>query len=80
MFTPTGAIRAWATVLMLILGFGAALGLTIGYTARSVHRSDQQWCEVLRTIDVPLPSGTPASPRARKFATDVHRLRVSKGC
>jgi hypothetical protein len=78
--TATGAMRAWFTIVVLIAGFGAALGLTIGYTARAVHRSDQQWCELLRGIDQPLPSGTPITKRTRDFAHNVHVLRVRKGC
>jgi len=79
-FTATGAVRAWATVLMVILGFSLALGLTIAYTAQSVRRSDQQWCDLLRGIDQPLPSNSPTTDRQRQFADTVHRLRVDKGC
>ncbi len=57
-FTPTGAIRAWATVLMLVLGFGLALGLTIGYVdkvdraaeRRNVERA-RDFCAVVVLID-----------------------------
>lgn len=78
--TPTGAMRAWWAVMVSILSLGAAVGLSIGYTARAVHKSDQQWCDLLRGIDNPLPSNSPATERARKFAGTVHRLRVGKGC
>lgn len=79
-FTPTGAMRAWVTILIVILGFGLALGLTIAYTARSVRHSDQQWCDLLRGIDQPLPSNSPTTERQRQFVDTVRRLRVNKGC
>jgi hypothetical protein len=57
-FTPTGAIRAWASILMLILGFGLALGLTIGYVNKvdkAADRRSQQrardFCGVIVLID-----------------------------
>lgn len=57
-FTPTGAIRAWATILMLILGFGLALGLTIGYVnkvdkaaeKRNIDRA-RDFCGIIVLID-----------------------------
>jgi hypothetical protein len=78
--TPTGAMRAWWAVVVTIVSLGAAVTLSIGYTAQAVRRSDQQWCELLRSIDVPLPSGSPATQRTRDFARQVHALRVKKGC
>jgi hypothetical protein len=68
------------SLLVLLVAVFAAVGLSIGYTARTVHHSDQQWCELLRSIDVPLPSGTPATQRSRDFARQVHELRIRKGC
>lgn len=57
-FTPTGAIRAWPSILMLILGFGLALGLTIGYVNKvdqAAERRNQQraqdFCDVIVLID-----------------------------
>ena len=79
-FTASGAIRAWATILIVTLGFGLALGSTIAYTAQSVRHSDRQWCDLLRGIDQPLPSNSPSTDRQRQFADTVHRLRVDKGC
>lgn len=67
-------------VVGLVVTLLAAVGLSIGYTARAVHRSDQQWCELLRGIDVPLPSASPATQRTLNFARQVHALRLEKGC
>lgn len=75
---PPGG-RVVSLVLLLVAVF-AAVGLSIGYTAMSVHRSDRQWCELLRGIDQPLPSSTPVTERARQFAAEVHKLRAAKGC
>jgi hypothetical protein len=43
-FTPSGAVRAWASILMVIVGFGLALGLTIGYVAKTRREDDRRWC------------------------------------
>lgn len=78
--TATGALRAqWALLTVLVATF-AAVGLSIGYTARSVQRSDRQWCELLRSLDQPLPSATPVTDRQRTIARQIHQIRMGKGC
>lgn len=57
-FTPTGAMRAWATMLLSIVGFGLALGLTIAYVnkvdrdaeKRNIDRA-RDFCTVIVLID-----------------------------
>lgn len=49
--TPTGAIRAWATVTMLILGFGLALGLTIGYVNKVDEEAERRNVERQQQIE-----------------------------
>lgn len=78
--TPTGAFRAWWAVALTIVALLVAVFASIGYTARSVRHSDQQWCDLLRGIDQPLPSNSPTTERQRQFVNTVHRLRVDKGC
>lgn len=78
--TPTGAMRVWWAVVTTIVALGAAVGFSVAYTAQEVRRSDRQWCELLRGIDVPLPSGSPVTQRTRDFSRQVHALRVKKGC
>jgi hypothetical protein len=79
-FTPTGAIRAWASVLMVIVSFGLALGLTIAYVAR-VHRDDdRRWCALLSNLDDAYRQNPPTSPTGRQIAADMHNLRVGFGC
>lgn len=78
--TPTGAMRAWWALVVTIVSLCSAVGLSIGYTARSVQRSDRQWCELLRSLDQPLPSATPVTDRQRGIARQIHQIRVGKGC
>lgn len=74
LFTPTGAMRAWATVLMLTLGFGLALGLTIAYVnkvdraseRRNIERA-REFCTIITLIDdrnQQVPPKLPPSPTA----------------
>ena len=82
-FTPTGALRAWATTLMLILGFGLALGLTIGYVARTRHLDDRRWCALLGTLIAPQPTTPPATPqeaRGREITEKIRKLYDDLGC
>jgi hypothetical protein len=85
--TPTGAFRAWATVTMLIVGFGVALGLTIGYVhkvdreneRRDIKRA-QEICEVATFIDDRQQKLTPTTEDQRLFYEKWHRFRVSLNC
>lgn len=86
-FTPTGAMRAWATVLMLVLGFGLALGLTIAYVTkvdraaekRNVERS-QDICGIIRIIDDRQQKIANPNPDQKIFIDELHRYRVKLGC
>lgn len=86
--TPTGAVRAWATVVMLILGFGLALGLTVGYVTkvdrqaerRNVERS-REICGIIRLIDDRNQSLPPAPDKdTADFRSELHRYRLALGC
>lgn len=85
--TPTGAMRAWATVVMLILGFGLALGLTIGYVKkvdkeaerRNVERS-RDICGIIVMLDDRNQKITPTSEDQRRFIDELHRYRQRLGC
>lgn len=88
MFTTTGAMRAWATVTMLIVGFGLALGVTIGYVAkvdreaeqRNVQRS-REICGLIVLIDDRNQQLPPApDPDTAAFRTELHRYRLALGC
>ncbi len=86
--TPTGAMRAWATLLTVIVGFGLALGLTIGYVkkvdreaeARNVERS-RDWCRILILLDDRNQKLPPSQDKdTMDFRREIHDLRISKGC
>jgi hypothetical protein len=82
-FTPTGAIRAWASVLMVVLGFGLALGLTIGYVVDQQHKADARWCALLGSLITPQPSTPPQSPqevRGRQVTEQIRTLYRQLGC
>ena len=81
---PSGAMRAWATTLMLILCFGAGLGLTIGYVNMVNRRSEQRnleraqdFCGIITLLDdrnqrvgvpKPPPNATPEQLQQYKDA------------
>lgn len=82
-FTPAGAMRAWATILMLILGFGLALGLTIGYVARERRQDDARWCALFGILVVPQPVSPPQTPqeiRGRAITAAIIALYRELGC
>jgi hypothetical protein len=86
-FTPTGAMRAWATVTLLIACFGLALGLTIGYVKkvdaeaekRNVQRS-REICGLIVLIDDRNQTLPPADPDTTRFRAELHRYRLALGC
>lgn len=90
-FTPTGALRAWAVVVMLIAGFGLALGFTIGYVKKVDHDAEQrnvqrarEICGLIVMIDdinqrQPAPTG-PTAPDVVAYRAELHRYRLRLGC
>lgn len=83
LLTPTGAIRAWATTFMVILGFGLGLGLTIGYVAKTRAEDDRRWCALLGTLVAPQPSTPPVTPqevRGRRITEQINSLYHELGC
>jgi hypothetical protein len=82
-FTPTGAVRAWASILMVIVGFGLALGLTIGYVAKTRRDDDRRWCALLSMLVAPQPTTPPQTPqeaRGRKVTEQIRKLYHDLGC
>lgn len=86
--TPTGAFRAWATALMVLIGCGVALGLTIGYVSkvdrdaerRNVERS-REICGIIRLIDDRNQELPPATDKdTADFRAELHRYRLALGC
>ncbi|GAA0739294.1 hypothetical protein Drose_04100 [Dactylosporangium roseum] len=85
--TPTGAIRAWATVTMLIVGFGLALGLTIGYVQRvddaaerrNIER-EREICGLIVVLDDAYRQIPPATQLGKNIADEIHRYRLRLDC
>jgi hypothetical protein len=86
--TPTGAMRAWATLLVVVVGFGLALGLTIGYVKKVDQAAErrnvarvQEICGLIRLIDdrnQKLPP--PPDSDTAAFRAELHRYRTALGC
>ena len=85
--TPTGAMRAWATLLAVIVGFGLALGLTIGYVkkvdADAEHRNlerSREICGLILVLDEAYQATPPTTPLGRNVAAEIHAYRTRLGC
>lgn len=85
--TESGALRAWVSLLIAVVGLGVALGLGIGYVTkvdreaerRNVERS-RDLCRILVLLDDRQQQVTPTSQDQADFIAAVHDLRVQKGC
>lgn len=76
--TPTGALRAWWAIVMVLVCAVLAAGACIVYTNQTQRESDQRWCALLATLDAP---GVPAeTERGRRIQQQVHELRRSLRC
>lgn len=84
-------MRAWATLLVVVVSFGVLSGLTIAYVnkvdreaeRRNVQRS-REICGLIRLIDdvnqqAPAPSG-PTAETVRAYRVELHSYRVRLGC
>lgn len=70
-------------ILTLILGFGLALGLTIGYVAHNRRQDDRRWCDLLGALITPQPTSPPQTPqevRGRGITEQIRRLYGELGC
>lgn len=76
-WTPTTWHLAWAMVVLLTTSvlIGAS---NIVYTNHERHQSEQQWCELLRSLDQ--PENPASSDRGREIQRQIHELRIAKGC
>lgn len=83
LLTPTGAYRAWVTVVLAIASMAAAVGLTVAYSAQTRHRDDRRWCDLLSTLTTPQPAGPPATAqeeRGRQVTAKIEQLSKEFGC
>jgi hypothetical protein len=76
--TKTGALRAWWSLLMVLVAAFLVAGACVLYTQRVQQESNRKWCDVMVTLDT---QTTPATtPQAVDFRRKIHKLRLSLGC
>ena len=86
--TQTGAFKAWASLIISLVGVGLALVLTIGYVSkvdsaaeeRNVKRQ-REICGIIRIIDdrnLEMPPAT--DPATADFRRELHQYRTGLGC
>ena len=76
--TPTGALRAWWAIFMVLVTAILVAGAAVLYTNRAQRESDQRWCALLASLDQP---ETPATTeRGRQIQIQIHQLRRDLGC
>lgn len=76
--TQTGALRAWWSMLMILVVAVLVAGAGIVYTRHVQHQADQRWCDLLATLDQPSQPAT--TERGRVVQQQIHRLRSELGC
>jgi hypothetical protein len=76
--TPTGAVRAvWSLVMVLVMAVLVAGG-GIAYTRHVQQQADRRWCDLLGTLDQ--PRVPPTTARGRAVQDQIHRLHGQLGC
>jgi len=75
--TPTGALRAWATLALVLVSVGVLAFYVISY----VNRSQRNICGIIVLID-DRNQKMPASddPDTIRFRAELHRYRQTIGC
>lgn len=72
----TGAMPAWVTLVLVLVGFGVSQGLTIGY----VVKKTREFCGVIVLLDDRNQTVTPTTDDQRAFIDELHRYRKRLGC
>ena len=73
----------WRWVYPLVAVFVSmfvAVGLNIAYTSYKVHQDEQNWCEVVVSVDDGYQKTPPVTDAGRAFASSMHRLRERLNC
>jgi hypothetical protein len=78
MLTPTGAFRAWWSVLMVLAAAIAVGTACVVYTQHMQHQADRRWCDLLSTLDQ--PQAPPTTDRGLVIQRKLHHLRGDLGC
>lgn len=76
--TPTGALRAWYSIGIVLL---TTVGLMIGgilYINDALSDADRRWCAMLAIQAAPSPS--PSTPRGVAAQAEAQRLVEEFGC
>jgi hypothetical protein len=68
----------WAVLVSYVAVIVVAV-LCIWYANYVNDQSNQKWCELLVTLDNPIPPDS-SNPRSVDAAIKFHRLRVNLGC
>jgi hypothetical protein len=75
--TPTGALRASATMIILLITVGMLAFFTISYVAHGLRKI----CGLIVLIDDRNQAQPPTTdPDTVKFRTELHNYRNSIGC
>lgn len=87
LFTASGAFRAWVTTLLVIAGFGLALGLTVGYVRKVDRQADlrdqeraREICGLISVFDDAYQRSPPQTAVGRRAAVEMHAYRRKLGC
>lgn len=76
--TPTGALRAWWSLFIVLVTAVLIAVAGIMYTTHVQRQSDRRWCDLLATLDQP---GEPAATeRGRQIQQELRQLRRDLGC
>jgi hypothetical protein len=76
--TPTGALRARWSVLMVLFTAVLISGASILYTGYQQREANRKWCDVMTTLD---RQNTPATtPQSVDFRRKIHKLTIGLGC
>jgi hypothetical protein len=78
LITPTGALRARWSVLMVLVTAVLISGASILYTGYQQRENNRKWCDVMTTLD---RQNTPATtPQSVDFRRKIHKLTIGLGC
>lgn len=77
LLTPTGAFRAWTSILTVLL----TVALLAFFTIRYVTIQNRKICELVVLLDDRNQKLPPApDPDTERFRVTLHNYRVSLGC
>jgi hypothetical protein len=74
--TSTGALRATATMIILLITMGLLAFFTIAYVANQQRKI----CRLIVLIDDRNQAAPPADADTTNFRAELHRYRQSIGC